>query len=132
MQNFLKKILEGNGVLPSEVCLKSFNNSFADAVNVEWFRKEGYYEAVFYRYDLEHIAIFNLNGILLEYKQNLSVEYLPERIKNIALLKGEIMNTVLKNKGNMLEYEIIIRDKFLKRQLILISDMGAIMAEKAL
>ncbi|MBN1119206.1 MAG: hypothetical protein JXA77_18495 [Bacteroidales bacterium] len=132
MKKFLKKILVGNGVSPSEVCLQSFNGNFADAVNVEWFSKKGYYEVVFYQNNLEHIAAFSLNGVLLEYRQNLSVEYLPEVIKNIALSKGEIMNSVLKNKGNMLEYELIIRDKFLKRQLILLTDMGEIKEEKAL
>ncbi|MEZ5195781.1 MAG: hypothetical protein R2764_05115 [Bacteroidales bacterium] len=132
MQNFLKKILVGNRMSPSEICLQSFNDNFADAVNIEWSDKEGYFEAIFYRNNREHIAAFNLNGVLLEYKQNLSVEYLPEKIKNIALSKGEIMNSLLKNKGNMLEYEIIIRDKTFKRQLILFTDMGEIKEEKAL
>ena len=101
MHNFLKKILLGNGVSPSEVCLQSFNDNFSDAINVEWFSKEECYEAVFYRNNMEHIAAFSMNGILLEYRQNLAVEYLPELIKKNALSIGEIMSSVLKNKGNM-------------------------------
>ena len=132
MRNFLKKILDGNGASPSEICLQSFNDSFTEATNVEWFCKKGYYEAIFYKNNLEHIAVFNLSGVLKEYRQNLAVENLPELIKNIALSKGEIMNSVLRNKGNLLEYELIVRDQSLKRKLILLTDMGNIIEEKAL
>lgn len=132
MNDFLKKVVEGNGVSPSDVCLQSFNENFADAINVEWFKKESFYEAIFYKNDLEHIAIFDLSGILMEYRQNLPVDYLPVAIKNIVTSKGEIMNSVLKNKGNMLEYEVIVRDKELNRYLITLSDTGNIIEEKKL
>lgn len=132
MQNFLKKILRGSQTSPSEVCLRSFHDHFPDALNAEWSGKMGYYEVLFYRNKLEHIATFNLNGLLMEYRQKLSFEYLPESIKNTALQKGEIMNAVLKNKGNMLEFEIIIRDPSLKRHVILFSDTGEIKEDKEL
>jgi hypothetical protein len=132
MQKFLKNIFKGNGVLPSDACLQSFNDNFPDAINVEWYSKDGYYEAIFYRNTQEYIASFNLTGVLLEYRQNILIEFLPELIKNIALEKGEIMNSVLKNKGNTLEYELIVRHKSLKRQLIVFSDIGDILEEKFL
>jgi len=47
-------------------------------------------------------------------------------------LKGEIMNAVLRNKGNRLEYEIIYRDATLTRFLITLSDLGAVLEEKKL
>lgn len=132
MKDFLKRVFEGNGKLPSEMCVQSFSESFSDAVNVEWFSKKECNEAIFYRNNIEHIALFSLNGILLEYKQNLPIEFLPEQIKNIAHSKGEIMNAVLKNKGNMLEYELIIRDRFHYRQLVVLTDMGDIKEVRAL
>jgi len=132
MKDFFKKILEGNKPEPSESYIQSFNELFADAINVEWSDKEGYYEAIFYRNNLEHIARFNKEGKLLEYQQNISQEYLPERIKDLAFSKGEIMNAVLKNKGNTLEYEIIVRDKFLKRYLVIFNDIGEIKKERIL
>lgn len=132
MKDFLKKFIEGSGVSPSVVCLKSFTENFEDAINVEWFRRDGYFEAVFYRNNLEHIALFSLNGILKEYKKNLPQEYLPEAIKNMALSKGEIMNAVLKNMGNCLEYELIFRDASLKRHLLVLSDAGELKEEKRL
>ena len=68
----------------------------------------------------------------MEYSQNLPVEYLPKPIKNLALSKGEIMNAVLKNKGNKIEYELIIRNDLLKRYLVIISDLGELKEEQVL
>jgi hypothetical protein len=132
MSDFLKNVIEGNGITPSEICLQSFNQHFKNAINVEWFNKEDYYEAIFYQNDLEHIAIYSLSGVLKEYRQNLPSDYLPESIKKIALENGEIMNSVLKNKGNSLEYEIITRDKQLIRYLLIISDVGKIIKNSVL
>jgi hypothetical protein len=132
MSDFLKNVMEGNGISPSEICLQSFNQHFKNAINVEWFNKDDLYEAIFYQNNLEHIAIFSLSGVLTEYRQNLPADYLPEPIKKIALENGEIMNSVLKNKGNSLEYEIIIRDKQLIRYLLIISDVGKIIENTVL
>ena len=132
MNDFLRKVAEGGGVSPSDICLQSFNQYFEDAINVEWFKKENHYEAVFYKNNLEHIAIFNLAGILTDYRQNIPAGYLPELIKNIVSSKGEIMNSVMRNKGNMLEYEIIVRDKKLNRYLINLTDIGRLIEEKKL
>ena len=42
------------------------------------------------------------------------------------------MNAVLTNKGNMLEYEIIIRQPDFSRFCLTISEFGEIIAEKKL
>lgn len=132
MRAFLQKVIKGNGISPPEVCQQSFVDHFADAVNVEWFRKEGYYEAIFYMQNLEHIALFSYKGILEEYKHNLSVDHLPEPIKDVGRSKGEIMNAVLTRKGKLVEYEIIVRDHLLKRHLVILSDLGEVIEEKLL
>ena len=132
MDNFLKKVVEGNGVSPPEGCQQSFKQNFEDAINVEWFKKECCYEAIFYKNSLEHIATFDISGVLLEYRQNLTEDYLPVTIKDLVTSKGEIMNSVLKNKGNRLEYEVIVRDGDLNRFLIKISEIGNIIEEKPL
>ncbi len=132
MNNFLRKVVEGNGVSPSDICLQSFKENFEDGINIEWFNKTDYFEAIFYKNKLEHIAIFSLTGVLTEYRLNLPSDYLPEPIKNKALFKGEIMNSVMRNKGNMLEYEVIVRDKDLNRNMIIFSDVGNLIEEKKL
>jgi hypothetical protein len=121
-----------NKIAPSEACLQSFNQNFAEAVNVEWSKKTAAYEAIFYNNNVECIALFHENGSLIEYRQNLPLSHLPEIIKSTAHSKGEIMNTVLINKGNLLEYELIIRDAELKRYCLNISEFGEIVAEKKL
>lgn len=132
MNNFLKNVMNGNGTTPSDLCLLSFNKHFKNAINVEWFDKNTFFEAIFYKDNLEHIAIFNLKGELTEYRQNLPPDYLPGPIKQIALAKGEIMNAVMKNKGHSLEYEIIVRDNELNRYLITLSDVGKLLQDKLL
>jgi len=132
MENFIKKIILGNGIKPSEECLNTFKSNFKKAVNVEWFDRETYYEAIFYKEKLEHIAIFSKLGELIEYKVNLPTGYLPALIKKHLENKGEIMNVVLRNKGNSIEYEAIIRDADLVRHLILLTNLGKIIDEKQL
>jgi len=124
--------MKGTGISPSVVCQQSFAENFTDAINVEWNETDGSYEAIFYRYNLEHIALFSLEGMLMEYRKKLPAEYLPEPIKNLALARGEIMNAVMNNKGNLLEYELIVRDKGLTRYLLLISDEGELKEERVL
>ncbi len=132
MDEFLKKVMEGNGITPPENILEIFNQNFKDAVNIEWFNKTTYFEAIFYKENLEYIAIFDKEGEMMEYKMYLPSDYLPWAIKNSVEGKGEIMNAVLKNKGNSICYEIIIRDKSLKRSLILFSDLGKVIEKKVL
>ncbi|MBN1951937.1 MAG: hypothetical protein JW801_12115 [Bacteroidales bacterium] len=132
MKSYLKKVLESNGIDPGKVCINSFERNFEGAMNVEWFNRDAYYEAVFYKNNLEFIANFSPEGALLEYRQNLALQYLPEAVRNIAQSKGEIMNCVMKNAGNSLEYELIVRDKDLNRFLIILSEIGKLLKEAAL
>ncbi len=132
MKDFLKKVIEGSNISPSNICLKAFIQNFEDAINVEWYNIESYFEAVFYKDKLEHIAIFDLYGGLMEYKTNLPKEYLPEPLKKTVESRGEIMNIVMRNKGNFLEYEVIVRDKELNRYLLTLSNIGKLMEEKML
>ena len=132
MKDFLRKVTRGNGVSPSKICLHAFYQNFKDAINVDWYNRDGYYEAIFYKENLEHIAIFSLTGSLIEYKLYLPEGFLPLPIKNMAETMGEIMNAVMRNKGNMVEYEIIVRDDKLNRHLITLSDIGILLEEKIL
>lgn len=132
MKDFLKKVFQGTGISPTKVCLKAFNQNFENALNVEWYNKEDYFEAIFYKDNLEHIAMFDKAGNLIEYKLYLPEGYLPEPIKNKVEAKGEIMNALMRNKGNMVEYEVIVRDKALNRYVMTLSDVGNLHEEKKL
>ena len=130
--NFLRKVIKGTGITPTALCIEAFNLNFRNAVNVEWYNKGDLFEAIFYKDNIEHIALFNTDGILQEYTQYLPEGYLPESMKNILETRGEVMNSVLKNKGNTIEYEVIYRDKELNRYLINFSDIGKVLEEKRL
>lgn len=132
MENFLKKILYGSNFIPPVLCEQALKNYFEGAINIEWINKDVYYEAIFYKDNIEYIALIDLNGNLLEYRQNLPKDFLPEQIKIFAQSRGEIMNSVLKNKGNNIEYELILRDSFLKRFLVIFSEIGVVKDEKLL
>jgi hypothetical protein len=132
MNTFLENLLDGNRRKPSDICLQAFDQNFQNTINVDWYDRGSYFEAIFYKDNLEHIALFNPSGSLLEYRLNLPDGYLPETIRNKVESKGEIMNTVMRNKGNTVEYEVIVRDKELNRYLITFSDIGNILEEKKL
>jgi len=133
MEDFLKKVIEGTGIKPSEVVLQSLNHNFNNFTNVEWYDKGECVEAIFYKDKLEHIAKFDLKGSLIEYRIYLPKGYLPENLKEIVTAKGgEIMNVIIRNKGNSIEYEVIIRDKELSRYLIRLSEVGGLLEKKKL
>lgn len=132
MDDFLKKIIKGNGTIPPTACKLAFNELFHNASNVEWCIKDNNYEAVFYKESLEHIALFDLSGNLIEYRKFVPVPLLPHEIKTFIESKGEIMNAVLKNKRNSIEYEVIFRNNQHKRYLILLTDTGEVIEEKEL
>ncbi|NJM15147.1 MAG: hypothetical protein HC896_07020 [Bacteroidales bacterium] len=132
MEDFVKRMLDGSGINPPEACLQAFAANFEGAVNIEWWDRGSSFEAIFYRDNLEHIAIFDRTGLLIEYRQFLPAPYLPEAIKTDLEARGEIMNAVLRNKGNSIEYEAIIRDKDLNRFLILMTDLGKVTEERKL
>ena len=132
MNDLLKKIIEANNFTPPHTYIEALHKNFEGAINIDWYNKTNYIEAIFYKDNIEHIAMFDADSILIEYKQNLTEGYLPEIIKSLLISKGEIMNTVLKNKGNTIEYEVIIRDIDLNRFLITLNEIGKIIEEKTL
>ncbi len=132
MNDFVRKVIEGSGISPPSVCQQTLAQNFPGAVNPEWSRINEGFEAVFYRDSLEHIALFSPDGRLLEYKINLSAAFLPEALKKQLEERGEIMNAVLRNKGNRIEYEIILRDKEMNRVMITFLGTGKLLGESPL
>jgi hypothetical protein len=129
---YLDKLMKGSNVEPPAICSDAFEKAFSNALNPEWYFRDGCYESVFYQDKLEHIAIFESTGRLLEHKMYLPEEFLPDQIKKKLRSRGEIMNAVLINKGNLIEYEAIIRDASLTRYLITCSHLGVFREEKIL
>lgn len=132
MIDFLKGVVQGDTLEPSEKCLEAFLLNFEGAINIEWTRKGVKFEAIFYKDNIEHIALFEQDGSLERYQMNLSPNLLPESIKTDMEQKGEIMNVVLINEGNNIQYEVIIRDTNMDRHLIFVSQLGKVIHDKLL
>jgi hypothetical protein len=132
MMSFFSKIFKGSVFTPPENIHISFNERFSDVIDVEWSKTGDNFEAIFYKENIECIAIFGSEGFLLEHKMFLSEGYLPEKIKEILHGKGEIMNVVLINQGNAVRYEIIYRDTELTRYVIVFDITGTILEERVL
>lgn len=132
MNEFAKMIFDGNRITPPEICLNAFQENFSGALNIEWSEKDSHYEAIFYKDNIEHIARYSKDGKLDEYKMTLPANLLPELIKQKLEEKGEIMNTLMINKGNCVNYEAIIRDKNQNRHLVLLSNLGKVIGGKPL
>jgi hypothetical protein len=132
MIDLLKGIVQGDGMEPSHICLKAFDENFEGAINVEWHTKTSNFEAVFYKENIEHIALFDKDGCLLRYQMNLTKDLLPESIKNRMEKAGEIMNVVLINEVNNIQYEVIVRDNKMQRFLYFVSNLGKIIHKKML
>lgn len=129
MDDFVKNMFQPDRIIPPEECVAGLVLNFKDAMNVDWSEKESGFEAVFYKDESEYIAVFDPSGILLEYKQYVSTSFLPQPIRELLESKGEIMNTVLRNKGNRIEFEAIIRDLDQLRYLLILSESGSIIEE---
>jgi hypothetical protein len=132
MNLFTKNIKEGSGITPPDVLTNALKNNFKGVVNAEWMRQNDGFEAIFYKDGIEHIALFATAGELLEYKMFLPEGFLPEAIRLKLEQKGEIMNSVLINRGNTVFYEVITRNEHHQRFRLLLSNLGQVLEEKQL
>lgn len=132
MAEYLKRMMDDGRCEPPESCLAAFRTAYPGATGTEWHQTNGNYESVFYEDKLEHIARFDSSGKLLDHKMFLPELLLPAKIRKTMEGRGEIMNAVLINRGNRIEYEVIVRDKQLNRKLVCFSQSGLPLGEREL
>ena len=132
MKDFIEQVKSGSGTLPPAVCSESLITEFGKPLGEEWFSAGDNYEVVFYHDNIEHIALFSIEGKMLEHKYNLDVELLPSSIARLLPVGNELMNVVSITRDTHTEYEIIHRNSTLDRFLFLITDKGEILLEKEL
>jgi hypothetical protein len=109
-----------------------FAEKFPEAKNIEWEKKVAVYEAIFYLNDIEHIARFSENGLLVEYRKNLWPDELPENIKTTGSTFGETMNGIIIYRGEEILYELIIRNEKLDRYEYLFDKNGEVLKSELL
>jgi hypothetical protein len=132
MKNILGKIFKFTSVsLPPKV-KDSFFDKFGGSLNVEWLRTDDFYEAIFYREEIEHIAHFDSTCKLLNLKKNLPIHTTPDHIKKKAALHGELMNVIEISEEEIVGYELIIRDEALIRFSLLLNERGGLIQKSKL
>jgi len=124
VENFFKNILNDNTITPPEPILNHFQKKFANAVFVEWYSDNEFYEAIFYEDDFERIAKYDLDNNFINVKTNISPNLLPESIKEKDLSYGELMNCIIIDNKKEKDYEIIYRDSELIRYLLFLDQNG--------
>jgi hypothetical protein len=132
MEQLFNKLFVGDTVNPPAHVKQKIYDRFENPVNIDWYLKNDVYEAIFYEKSREHIARIDEHGTLLDYKINLPVDALPEKIKEISGSKGEIMNVVSIHNNRDISYELIVRNAQQKRYIIKISGSGKITEKKRL
>jgi hypothetical protein len=101
---------------------------FPQAINVEWNKIDGAYEAIFYLNEVEHIAKIADDGSLIEYKKNLWLDEVPQFIGGKINEYGEMMSAIEISAGIEKKYEIIIRKQDFNRFLLLFDNNGNLLS----
>lgn len=133
MKRLLHRILGGDTIAPTPAAKKCLNASFKNAKSIEWSEFENGYEAIFYIQEQEYISHITKDGVLTEYKINLSPSNLPDVIKNAAALHGEIMNAIsIHQTDSETTYELITRNHELNRYTVLLHSDGSLVKKNKL
>lgn len=130
-KKLLHKILDASQeTFTPQPIIDAFNKQFDSPLNTEWHKIEESFEAVFYIEELEHIAKYQADGVLISLKINLPLETIPVEIYEAAKLHGEVMNAIKIYCREVLKYELIVRDQNLTRYSLLLDAQGEIIDKK--
>jgi hypothetical protein len=132
MIDILKNMFNRNAKGIAKSLETALYSKFPGAINIEWNTNEEYREAIFYCKEVEYIAKFSKEGDLLEYKKNLSLRDVPESIQKKCLEYGEIMSAISIYSGYEIIYELIIRNNFMTRFVILFDKNANLLEKKQL
>jgi len=132
MRDFLKNLSQGSRSLATDKMERILKEVFINPVQTEWSFSGNTCEAIFYKDNQEHIAHFDKYGNLLDFIVNMHPDTIPAIIRKAAEIKGEIMNVLMISKKDVIKYEVIFRDRYLKWFLLLLKDNGETISEKRL
>ncbi len=120
MKDFiLKYVFRINPNTPGQTLLKSFNQRFPEATNIEWSKeKDNHFEVIFRVNGIEQIAWFEKTGKWLKTETNYKIEMLNPAIREKLEKFGQIMSSIFIEKYDTApSYEFIIRDHFQVRHI---------------
>jgi hypothetical protein len=122
----LKYIFRINPDFPGQNLLKSFEQMFPDATNVEWSKeKDGVFEVIFRVNGIEQIAQFETSGKWLKTEINYRLGMLDPTIREKLGKYGQIMSSIYIQKADSQNgWEFIIRDNFQVRHVFNTDALG--------
>jgi len=125
----LKYLFRFNPNTPGQPLLKSFNQIFPGATNVEWSKeKDGHFEVIFRVNGIEQIAWFQKSGKWLKTETNYKIDMLKAPIREKLEKFGQIMSSIFIEKAdNAGSYEFIIRDSFQVRHIFITDTEGCVL-----
>ncbi|MDM8159248.1 hypothetical protein QUH73_05385 [Labilibaculum sp. K2S] len=130
-KNLFRKIFnDSQESLTPQAIINTFNNQFDSPLNTEWHKTDQFYEAIFYKNELEHIAVYRANGTYVCLKINLQLESIPDTIYQAIKSHGEVMNAIKINYTDLQNFELIVRDQNLIRYSLLLNAHGEILDKK--
>ena len=127
MKDFiLKYIFRINPNTPGQNLLKSFDQLFPEATNIEWSKeKDNHFEVIFRINGIEQIALFEKSGKWLKTETNYKIDMLNPSIREKLEKFGQIMSSIFIEKSDSLpNYEFIIRDHFQVRHIFITDAEG--------
>jgi hypothetical protein len=106
--------------------LKSFNQLFPGATNIEWSKeKDGHFEVIFRVNGIEQIAWFEKSGKWLKTETNFKIDMLNAAVREKLEKFGQIMSSIFIEKADSVaSYEFIIRDSFQVRHIFITDSEG--------
>ncbi|MBN2596261.1 MAG: hypothetical protein JXR82_05700 [Marinifilaceae bacterium] len=130
-KNLFRKIFnDSQESLTPQTIIDTFNNQFDSPLNTEWHKTDQIYEAIFYKNELEHIAVYHESGKYVCLKINLQLESIPDNIYQAIKPYGEVMNAIKINYSDSQNFEIIVRNQNLIRYSLLLNAQGEILDKK--
>jgi hypothetical protein len=127
MKDFiLKYLFRFNANTPGPQLLKSFNQLFPEATNIEWSKeKDVHFEVIFRVNGIEQIAWFEKSGKWLKTETNYKIDMLDSPIREKLETFGQIMSSIFIEKAESPSiYEFIIRDSFQVRHIFITDSEG--------
>jgi hypothetical protein len=122
----LKYIFRINPDSPGQDLLRSFEQMFPNATNVEWSKEnDGIFEVIFRVNGIEQIARFEKSGKWLKTEVNYKLEMLDASIREKLEKYGQIMSSIYIQKADSQNgWEFIIRDNFQVRHVFNTDSLG--------
>jgi hypothetical protein len=120
----MNNLFKDNTIQPPQDIINALVKYFTRPLNIEWFKKNDLYEAIFYSENKEHIAHLSFDGKLRDYRVNRLISELPVFIENQIKPRGEIMNVVSIHSDKNVRYEVIFRDSKLTRFVAMFDNSG--------